>query len=143
MESNFLETRVYEHIHDWDEDDDEERIKVRQDIVWHTADVHHCSLRCQIVRLLTICKPWDDDQLDLRWNGQKFAAEMAPKEDFARKQATSYFIYQCIIKDHPNWFGKSKLRRLHVVPESWLSDILALRDRSDEKMYRSKWNITR
>jgi hypothetical protein len=56
---------------------------------------------------------------------RRLTVERIPEEYFACEEAPSDFVDPGIVKSHPGWFGGSEPRRLDVVPESGLFDVLA------------------
>jgi hypothetical protein len=65
------------------------------------------------------------------WSRERgHTVEWIPEEDFACEEATADFVDPGIIECHPGWLGRAKSRRLNVVPEARLLDVLAAGDMS-------------
>jgi len=62
MNADLAESRVYEQIHNGDEDDESERIDILQEIVRNAVSFHLAGLRNQIIEYLIVTNPIDGEE---------------------------------------------------------------------------------
>jgi len=108
VESSLSDSRVEDEVHDWNGNDDENRVEVVNNIIGDLSKVHGGRLGCQITGHLVVGKP----------------IEREPEEDLACQETTTNFVNPFIVKSHPRWtISRGDVAWLDLVPELWISEI--------------------
>lgn len=107
--SSLAESWVDAEIEDGNEDDESERIKVVDNVVWNAVKRHGSCLRSQVVVKLVVGEP----------------VKREPKEDVASGPATTDLVNPSIVEGHPGWTSRwIPPRWLEVLPKGAIVHVL-------------------
>jgi hypothetical protein len=110
VDAQFAKKRIDSKIHDRDDDDNEDWVELRDNVVGYFAKVHGIGLRNKVSSHLIVCQP----------------IYRIPKKDFASKKSTANLVHPLIIECHPSWdtiASRADYTWLDVIPEVFVTKV--------------------